>query len=82
MTPAWDGFCPNCKRGADAIAGKVWCDCPWHEPADEERVEVDAVVGRYTDGRPDLLVDSDDLADAGFRPGDRVRVTLVGPKTK
>ena len=23
----WDGFCPDCKRGADGFGDEVWCDC-------------------------------------------------------
>lgn len=64
--------CPECRgRGYFDGAGT------------EERVEVDAVIATSGPEAGDVwFVDSDDLADAGFRPGDRVRVTLVGPKTK
>ena len=23
----WDGFCPDCRRGADGFGDQIWCDC-------------------------------------------------------
>lgn len=23
----WNGYCPECKRGADGFTDGIWCDC-------------------------------------------------------
>lgn len=32
VPPNWDGFCPQCKRGADGFGCWVWCDCGGKKP--------------------------------------------------